>query len=330
MTRGFDNPPFLDNLIPVRTGLPEPQTAGWTPGAPVYSGLGCVVHADQMIPVADGISLAADICTPKRDGRYPAVVLFAAYSHQLQPTGAPTGTNETGSAPVFTDRGYVHVVVSRRGMGRSQGESGVFFNDTDVADHEAVIEWAARQPWSDGNVVLFGTSYYAMVQPLVAVRRPQALRGFFAYGTDTDYFRHVVMSGGAPQVDFLTLWMGANFTDGQQRLHVPPIVRAAASQVLASPLKRLWEPLVQRKMVAIQNGFKKQTPARLYRETFAQWAFDGKTRAASSIPAGPSERSLTGSRCRSWPWKMSAPSISISSARMTCLRTPAPPPGASG
>jgi uncharacterized protein len=289
MTRGFEDPPFLDNLIPVRTGLPEPQTAGWTPGPPVYSGLGCVVHADQMIPVADGISLAADICTPKRDGRYPAVVLFAAYSHQLQATGAPTGTNETGSAPVFTDRGYVHVVVSRRGMGRSHGESGVFFNDTDVADHEAVIDWAARQPWCDGNVVLFGTSYYAMVQPLVAVRRPQALRGFFAYGTDTDYFRHVVMSGGAPQVDFLTLWMGANFTDGQQRLHVPPVARAAVSQVLASPLKRLWEPLVQRKMVAIQEDFKKKTPARLYRETFAQWAFDGKTRATSSIPAGPYE-----------------------------------------
>ena len=53
-------------------------------------------------------------------------------------------------------------------MGRSQGESGVFFNRTDVADHEAVIDWAARQPWCDGNVVLFGTSYYAMVQPLVA------------------------------------------------------------------------------------------------------------------------------------------------------------------
>ena len=116
-----------------------------------------------MIPVADGISLAADICTPKRDGRYPAVVLFAAYSHQLQPTGAPTGTNETGSRRCSPTRGYVHVVVSRRGDGHSQGESRVFFNDTDVPDHEVVIEWAARQPWSDGNVVMFGASYYAMV-----------------------------------------------------------------------------------------------------------------------------------------------------------------------
>ena len=125
-----------------------------------------------MIPVADGISLAADICTPKVAGRYPAVLAFSAYSHQLQSTGAPTGTNETGEGPVFADRGYVHVVVSRRGMGRSQGDSVVFFNETDVDDHVAVIESAARQPWCDGQVVLFGTSYYAVVQPQVATRRP--------------------------------------------------------------------------------------------------------------------------------------------------------------
>ena len=33
------------------------------------------------------------------------------------------------------------------------------------------------------------------------------------------------MFGGAPQVDFLALWMGANFTETQLKLHVPPMVR---------------------------------------------------------------------------------------------------------
>jgi putative CocE/NonD family hydrolase len=109
-----------------------------------------------MIPVGDGVSVAADVCTPKASGRYPAVVVFAAYSKELQTSGAPTGTNETGSPPVFTDRGYIHIIVTRRGMGRSQGESVVFFNDRDVDDHERVIAWAADQSWCDGNVVLFG------------------------------------------------------------------------------------------------------------------------------------------------------------------------------
>ena len=74
-----------------------------------------------MIPVADGVSVAADVYTPKQPGRYPAVVAFAAYSNQLHSSGAPTATNEGGSPPIFTDRGYVHVIASRRGMGRSEG-----------------------------------------------------------------------------------------------------------------------------------------------------------------------------------------------------------------
>ena len=118
MNSKFEHPPLFDNLISLKGDLRQQQTAGWTPGAPVHQGLGCTLHADQMIPVAEGISLGADIATPKREGRYPSVVLFAAYSHELQQTGAPTGTNETGSSAVFTDRGYNHVVVSRRGMWR--------------------------------------------------------------------------------------------------------------------------------------------------------------------------------------------------------------------
>ena len=287
MNNDFEHPPFADNLISLKGDVRQQQTAGWTPGAPVYHGLGCTVHADQMIPVAEGTSLGADVATPKKEGRYPSVVMFAAYSHELQQTGAPTGTNETGSSAVFTDRGYNHVVVSRRGMGRSQGESGVFFNSTDVDDHVAVIEWCAKQPWCDGNVVLFGTSYYAMVQPEVAVRRPPSLKAFFANGLDTDYFRQVVMFGGAPQVDFLTLWMGANFSETQEKLHMPPLLRAALSHVFNSPLKDLWEPVLQKRMVEIQNEFKKHVPARKYRELFAEWIFDGKARATNSIPEGP-------------------------------------------
>ena len=51
---------FWDNLIPIKGGLDGAQLAGWTPGPAVKSGLGCMLYADQMIPVGEGISLAAD------------------------------------------------------------------------------------------------------------------------------------------------------------------------------------------------------------------------------------------------------------------------------
>lgn len=281
-------PRFWDNVVRLKGGFHGPQLAGWTAGPPVRSGLGCSVLADQMIPVAAGVSLACDVYLPKATGRYPAVVSFAAYSKELQSSGAPTGTNETGSSPVFTDRGYAHLIVTRRGMGRSQGESGVFFNDIDLADHAKVIAWAAEQSWCDGNVVLFGTSYYALAAAQVAATQPPALKCFFINEMCTDYFRHIIMFGGAPQIDFLTLWMGANFTEAQYKLHLPPLVRALMSHVFNSPLKRLWWPQVKKRMTSIQNGFKKMRPAKEIRALFAGWVLDGKTRRTNSIPAGPS------------------------------------------
>jgi predicted acyl esterase len=252
--------------------------------------MGCRVLADQMIPVETGVALAADVYLPKVTGRYPAVIAFAAYSKELQATGAPTGTNETGSPPVFTDRGYVHVIVERRGMGRSGGSTGAFFDDADVDDHAKVIQWAAEQAWCDGQVVLFGTSYYGIVQPQVALRKPAPLKGFFTIEMCTDYFRHVVMYGGGPQVDFLSLWMGANFTPFQFALRVPPLVRALASHLFNSALKRWWWPQIQKRMTRIMKGFQHKIPTRPTRELFAAIVLDGKTRATSALPPGPSGR----------------------------------------
>ncbi|MBL8875192.1 MAG: CocE/NonD family hydrolase [Phycisphaerae bacterium] len=281
-------PGFWDNLIAPKGGLFGDQCAGWTPGPPAKSGLGCRILADQMIAVAPSVSLAADIYVPKQPGRYPAIVSFGAYSKELQSTGLPTGNAEAGSPPIFTNRGYVHVIVTRRGMGRSGGVDAVFFNDADVEDHAKVIQWAAAQPWCDGQVVLFGTSYYALTQPQVARLRPPALKGFFANEMCTDFFRHIAMFGGAPQPDFLALWMGANFTPLQFRLRVPPLVRSLVSDIANSPLKYVWWPQVKKRMTRIMKAFQRMTPTRRTRELFAGLVLDSKSRASFVMPHGPS------------------------------------------
>jgi len=278
-------PGFWDNLIPFKGGFFGDQLAGWTPGPPVKTGLGCRILADQMIDVAPSVALAADVYLPRIAGRFPAIVAFSAYSKELQAAGVPSGNNETGSPPIFTDRGYAHVIVSRRGMGRSGGGDAVYLNDTDVEDHAKVIGWVAEQAWCDGQVVLFGTSYYGMTQPQVARLRPPALKGFFTNEMCTDFFRHIAMFGGAPQPDFFALWMGANFTSLQFRMRVPPLLRAAASHVFNSPLKHLWRPLLKKRMARIMRAFQRQTPTR---QLFARLILDGKSRATSVLPVGPS------------------------------------------
>lgn len=280
-------PGFWDNLVPLKGGLFGTQTAGWTPGPAAMTGLGCQILPDQMIPVDDGVALGSDLYLPKTPGQYPAVVVFGAYSKELHATGAPTGSNETGSPPVFTDRGYAHLIVERRGMGISGGETEVFFNDRDVADHEKVIAWAAEQPWCNGEVVLFGTSYYGCTQPQVAARRPPALKAFFCNEVCTDYFRQIAAYGGTPNLYFLSVWLGANFTDGMMRLRLPPLLRALASHVFNSPLKALWRPAVQKRLPKIMDRFIRETPTRAAREIWVNWMLDGKTRESCSIPPGP-------------------------------------------
>jgi predicted acyl esterase len=58
----------------------------------------------------------------------------------------------------FGQRGYAVVDMSLRGTGESGG-CYQFKNPADVDDIDAVIDWIADQPWSDGDVGMIGRSY---------------------------------------------------------------------------------------------------------------------------------------------------------------------------
>lgn len=243
----------LDNLIPLHVHLNQHQLAGWPGAAPAESGCGTRLLADVAIPMDDGVRLAADVYVPARPGRYPVVVQFSAYNLDLHSTGAPKGTNEIGSPRLFTDRGYVQVVITARGVGRSEGEPVFWHCDREIDDVEACIAWAAEQPWSSGDVVMFGTSYYGMIQPAVAARRPPALRAFFCNEICTDLARHVFRYGGHPNADFFSLWAGANFTRSGMGRHIPPVLRALASWVLA---REFPYRLLRHRIDAVMQSFK--------------------------------------------------------------------------
>lgn len=275
------------NLIPLRSRLNGPQYAGWEPTRLAEVGLGCRLLPDQWIPLVDGVRLSADVYVPRRRGRHPAVVCFAAYNKDLHSTGAPTGSNEVGSPPIFTDRGYAHVLIPRRGSGRSEGVGGQWFNRQDQEDHFTALEWAARQPWCDGNVVMFGASYYGMHQPLVAVLRPPSLKAFFANEICTDYYRHLYRYGATGNCDFLSLWNGANLTAAALGRRVPPLVRALLSHVL----NREWPWKLARPRVGrLFQSFKRNRPQERELTGYRQLLFDTMTRSDCAGWEGPSEQ----------------------------------------
>jgi len=258
------------------------QFAGWTPTTVAMHGLGCRILPNQMVPVATGVDLHTDVYLPEQEGRYPAVIVFGGYSTELSTAGIPMGSNEIGSPPVFTDRGYCPVIVERRGMGRSTGEQVPHFDPQDTDDEEKVIAWAAEQSWCNGEVVLFGASYYGLTQVMVAERKPPALKAFFANEICTDMYRHAINFGGVPGLYFMNLWMGANFTEKMQDLRLDPQKRALISHMTNGVLHPLLEKVVHRKMDDLFAGFMSATPVESVRRTYVDWIFDAKTRLGSA------------------------------------------------
>ena len=278
---------FWDNLIPIKQSLSGEQYAGWKPKKENTKKLGCRLFSDQRIPVNGGVTLSGDVYIPKIAGRYPAVLSFSPYCKELHTAGIPTGTNEIGCPPVFTNRGYCHVVVSARAMSRSGGAFGIFWGTEQIDDHEACIAWAATQPWCDGNVVLFGTSYYGMNQPLVALRNPPALKAFFANEMCTDFFRHILQFGGVSNLYFFSLWSGANFKEADFKRRMSPLKRALISHLTNSRLLNpLLKKMVKKNVAKVFKAFMSATPALPMRKILANWLFDGKTRETNTTAFG--------------------------------------------
>jgi uncharacterized protein len=135
----------------------------------------------------DGVTLLTDVHRPDTDGRFPALIAASPYPRQMQDLGAPAGFIEAGVTDFWVPRGYVHVIANVRGTGGSGGEFG-FFDGQERRDMHDLVEWAAAQPWCDGNVGMIGISYFAMTQLEAAVERPPHLRAIFPVAVTADLY----------------------------------------------------------------------------------------------------------------------------------------------
>jgi putative CocE/NonD family hydrolase len=93
--------------------------------------------------------------------------------------------------------GYAVVRVDGRGAGRSPGKLDVW-SPREIKDFYDCIEWAATQPWNNGNgnVGINGISYYAMNQWLVAALQPPHLTAMCVWEGAADHYRDLSRHGG--------------------------------------------------------------------------------------------------------------------------------------
>jgi len=160
-------------LLAVLLGLPHQgraQSPLPTPpegGAKLYE---VSVEKRVMIPTRDGTRLASEIYRPARNGapiteRLPVLLDRTPYALSTL----------TATATHLAARGYVVVLQNIRGRYDSEGTYSKL-QPIGAQDGYDVIEWLARQPWSNGAVGTFGTSYAAHMQAGAAQLHPPALK----------------------------------------------------------------------------------------------------------------------------------------------------------
>lgn len=128
------------------------------------------VDCNVSVPMRDGTLLSADIYRPKSAGKWPVIVSRDGYD--------PANAFTVDFGTFFSQRGYVYVINNTRGTYRSEGVFFPFIDDAwgENRDGYDAIEWAAHQPWSDGNVGMYGISYGCFTQYLQAPSRPPSLK----------------------------------------------------------------------------------------------------------------------------------------------------------
>jgi predicted acyl esterase len=172
-----------------------------------------VVEKDIEIPMRDGARLKADAFRPKSAGRFPVVVNLGSYQKDklwIPPPDLEEAPNaymnwEAVNPLWWVPRGYVALRVDGRGSGKSPGRTDPW-SPSESRDFFDAIEWAARQPWSNGRVGTNGISYYAMTQWLVASLKPSSLKAMIPWEGAADMYRDFGYHGGIFSFGFATNW----------------------------------------------------------------------------------------------------------------------------
>lgn len=140
------------------------------------------LERNLMIPMRDGKQLAADYYRPDVEGKFPVIVEYIPYRKD------DASRSGLDALHYFAERGFIGLRLDVRGTGSSDGFNTDEYHPQEQLDGYDAIEWLAKQPWTNGNIGLFGTSYGGFTCLQVAMHRPPHLKGIAPmYATDDRY-----------------------------------------------------------------------------------------------------------------------------------------------
>jgi putative CocE/NonD family hydrolase len=201
-----------------------------------------VRQIDVMAPARDGVLLATDIYRPAKAGvavseRLPVLLHRTPYDK--------SDPSVVAIAQTLARHGYVVILQDTRGRHHSNGVF-VKYYDYDAYDGYDTIEWAARLPYTNGKVGMYGTSYAAHTQADASKLNPPHLRTMVLnMGGMANAWDHSVRYDGAFEMGRQLTWAWSQALDDAR----DPITKAMLSKekVLdwysALPLRKGLSPL---------------------------------------------------------------------------------------
>jgi predicted acyl esterase len=186
--------------------------------------------SDLMVPMRDGVHLAADVYRPAHEGqptggRFPTLLMRTPYNKEVR---------ASGFARYFAARGYVVVVQDVRGRYKSEGHWRALYDDG--RDGSDTAAWIAHQGWSDGSIGTLGTSYEGAAQHALAIANAPNVKTMIPLFSMSDVGRYGVRHNGA----FELRWLNWVFSMGDPG-GGPNLIAAAraASDPAAAPAQML-------------------------------------------------------------------------------------------
>ncbi|HTY85561.1 MAG TPA: CocE/NonD family hydrolase [Silvibacterium sp.] len=175
----------------------------------------------------DGITLRADICRPKADGKFPVLLTRTPYDKREEIDFCLKGAA----------RGYVVIAQDVRGRYASEGDWYPFKYESQ--DGYDTVEWAATLPYSNGRIGMYGGSYVGATQYLAAIAQPPHLAGICPNFTASNYHDGWTYQGGAFEQWFNESWttgLAMDTLDRHARTDSDPVNWTGKLPLLSYPI----------------------------------------------------------------------------------------------
>lgn len=186
-------------------GLPYPMDLA-VPAEPVPGATASSVH----VVARDGVRLAVTVHLPPAGERLPTCLRSTRYWRATEESPVKEHL-EALEAQRWVAEGFALVLVDARGTGASYGTWQRAWSDTERDDLVDVLDWVVAQPWSDGTVGGYGTSYDGTTAHLLAATGHPAVRAVVPRFGLFDSWGDVAAPGGVPLDHFLEHWAAINW-----------------------------------------------------------------------------------------------------------------------